>query len=63
MTNSVRVRSQVAVLRRTMKETPDPEHAVQEKRYLKSPLKVFGTSLPFPDKLARDFRKANGTVE
>ncbi len=42
-----------------MKSGGNPERAVQEKRYLKSPFKFFGTSLPYTDKVAKEFREEN----
>lgn len=53
------IRKQLASFRKTLKNNADPERAVQEKRYLKSPFKFFGTSLPFADRTAKKFRKAN----
>ncbi len=56
------IRRQLTSFRRMIKENADPERAVHEKQYLKSPFKFFGTSVPFTDKLAKDFRKANRDV-
>ena len=53
------IRQQLILFRKIMKQNRNPERALHEKRYLKSPFKFFGTSVPFTDKLAKDFRKAN----
>jgi 3-methyladenine DNA glycosylase AlkD len=45
--------------REKMKSGGSPERSFQEKRYLKSPFKFFGTSLPYTDKVAKEFRKEN----
>ncbi len=52
-------RKQLIIFRRRMKENADPERAVNEKRYLKSPFKFFGVSLPLTEKLAKEFRRCN----
>lgn len=57
------IRQQLIFFRGLMEENENPERAVQEKRYLKSPFKFFGTSVPFTDKVAKDFRKANRDAE
>jgi len=53
------LRKQLARFRRIMKAGGDKERAVFEKAYLKTPYKCFGTSLPFTDKMAKEFRKQN----
>ena len=45
--------------RRSMRASHDPERAKQEKRYLKSPYRFFGVSVPLLRKLAKDFRLKN----
>jgi 3-methyladenine DNA glycosylase AlkD len=50
---------QLSLFRETMKSGSHRERAVYEKAYLKSPYKFFGTSLPFADKIAREFMKQN----
>jgi 3-methyladenine DNA glycosylase AlkD len=52
------IRKQLASFRKTLKDYTNPERAVNEKRYLKSPYKFFGVSLPFTDKMAKEFKKA-----
>ncbi len=52
-------RKQFTIFRKLLRENANPERAVNEKRYLKSPFKFFGTSVPFTDKLARDFKKSH----
>lgn len=42
-----------------MRAAGNPERAVQEKRYLKSPFKFHGVSVPSADRIARDFMKKN----
>lgn len=49
----------MAAFRKTLKDNYNEERAVNEKRYLKSPYKFFGVSLPFTDKMAKEFKKAN----
>jgi len=49
----------LAAFRKTLTDHADRERAVNEKRYLKSPYKFFGVSLPFTDKMAKEFRRAN----
>lgn len=49
----------LSIFRKKMQSGGNSERAVQEKRYLKSPFKFFGTSLPYADKTAREFRKEN----
>jgi 3-methyladenine DNA glycosylase AlkD len=53
------IRKQLTLLRKQLKDNANPERAVQEKRYLKSPYKFIGTSLPFADKISKEFRKVN----
>jgi 3-methyladenine DNA glycosylase AlkD len=47
----------LSIFREKMESGGSSERAVQEKRYLKSPFKFFGTSLPYADKVGREFRK------
>lgn len=49
----------LSLFREKMKSGGSPERAAQEKRYLKSPFKFFGTSLPYADNVAGEFRKEN----
>ena len=53
------VNEYLSIFREKMKSGGGSERALQEKRYLKSPFKFFGTSLPYADKVAKDFRKEN----
>lgn len=53
------IQKQLGLLRKELKKYFNPERAVQEKRYLKSPFKFFGVSLPLTDKIAKEFRKSN----
>jgi 3-methyladenine DNA glycosylase AlkD len=57
------IRKKLDNLRSAIKTGGDPERAVNEKRYLKSPFRFFGTSLPFTDKTARAFRKENPDLD
>ncbi len=53
------IRKQMASFRKTLKDNYNQDRAVNEKRYLKSPYKFFGVSLPFTDKMAKEFKRAN----
>lgn len=53
------VRQELINFRKLMKENANPDRAVNEKRYLKSPFKFFGLSLPLTNKIAKEYRKAN----
>jgi 3-methyladenine DNA glycosylase AlkD len=55
-------RKQLALFRETLKDNADQERAVYEKKYLKSPFKFFGISLPFTDKMAKEFKRANKDI-
>ena len=50
---------QLRCFRKIMKAGGDKERAVFEKAYLKTPFKCHGASLPFTDRMAKDFRKQN----
>jgi 3-methyladenine DNA glycosylase AlkD len=45
--------------RQQFKRLADPERAAQEKRYLKSPFKFYGVSVPQMRAVARQFRREN----
>ncbi|MBI5025291.1 MAG: DNA alkylation repair protein [Nitrospirae bacterium] len=53
------IKKHLDAFRKRMEANFNSERAIQEKRYLKSPFKFFGTSLPFADKLAKEFRRTN----
>ena len=53
------IQAQLARFRKIMKAGGDKKRAVFEKAYLKTPYKCFGTSLPFTDRVAKEFRKQN----
>lgn len=53
------LQKQLRRFRKIMKAGGDKERAVFEKAYLKTPYKCFGTSLPFVDRIAKEFRKQN----
>ena len=57
------IRKKLDNLRSAMKAGGDPERAVNEKQYLKSPFRFFGTSLPFTEKTARAFKKENPVLD
>jgi 3-methyladenine DNA glycosylase AlkD len=59
MEKAYTLQSQIERFRKLMKAGGDKYRAVHEKAYLKSPYKFFGTSLPFADKTAKEFRKQN----
>lgn len=52
----------LAAFRKTLGENHDPVRAANEKRYLKSPYKFFGVTLPFIEKMAKDFKKESKAV-
>jgi 3-methyladenine DNA glycosylase AlkD len=45
--------------RKEMRKIHDPERAIKEKQYLKSPYRFFGVSVPFLRKLANTFKRNN----
>jgi 3-methyladenine DNA glycosylase AlkD len=53
------IEKQLRRFRKIMKAGGSQERAVFEKAYLKTPYKCFGTSLPFADGVAKEFRKQN----
>lgn len=53
------VNDQIALLRNALKKHSNKERAVNGKRYLKSPYKFFGVSIPITEKIAKEFRKSN----
>jgi 3-methyladenine DNA glycosylase AlkD len=53
------IQKQLDIFKKTIKANANPDRAVQERRYLKSPFKFFGVSLPLTDKIAKEFRKSN----
>ena len=57
------ITNQLGSFRKLMEANADKERSINEKRYLKSPFKFFGISLPVTDKIAKDFRKANPNAE
>lgn len=54
---------QIGSFRKLLEVDADKDRAINEKRYLKSPFKFFGVSVPITDKLAKGFRKANPNAE
>lgn len=54
---------ELACFRKALRAAHDPERARNEKRYLKSPYKFFGVSVPFIKRMARDFKRANGDLD
>jgi 3-methyladenine DNA glycosylase AlkD len=53
------IKTQLDIFRKTLEKNVNEERAVNEKRYLKSPYKFFGVSVPFTDKMARQFIREN----
>ncbi|HWR90060.1 MAG TPA: DNA alkylation repair protein, partial [Dissulfurispiraceae bacterium] len=53
------ISAHLAAFRQDLRAAHNPERAANEKRYLKSPYKFFGVTVPFTDRLARDFRKTH----
>ena len=52
----------ISRLRQQFKDLADPERAAQEKRYLKSPFKFYGVSVPKIRAVARQFKQENRGV-
>ncbi|OGW32687.1 MAG: hypothetical protein A2X59_08310 [Nitrospirae bacterium GWC2_42_7] len=57
------IKTQLGIFRKTLEKNTNKERAVNEKRYLKSPCKFFGVSVPFTDKMAKEFIKDNKDAE
>jgi 3-methyladenine DNA glycosylase AlkD len=57
------IKTQLDIFRKTLEKNVNKERAVNEKRYLKSPYKFFGVSVPFTDKMAKVFIKENKNAE
>ncbi|MFA4830102.1 MAG: DNA alkylation repair protein [Thermodesulfovibrionales bacterium] len=53
------INDQIALLRNALKKHSNKARAVNSKRYLKSPFKFFGVSLPITGEIAKEFRKSN----
>lgn len=53
------IQSQLDIFRKKLKADSNKDRAINEKKYLKSPYKFFGVSVPFTDKMAKEFKKAN----
>lgn len=53
------INDQIVLLRNALKKHSNKERAVNSKRYLKSPFKFFGVSLPVTEEIAKEFRKSN----
>jgi len=51
------IQQQLDFFRKTLKNNSDKERAEKEKAYLKSPYKFFGVSVPFINKMAKEFRR------
>lgn len=62
MTAQGDINRQLASFRKALRENSDPARAEYEKRYLKSPHNFFGVTVPFINKMAKEFRKANGAA-
>jgi 3-methyladenine DNA glycosylase AlkD len=56
------VENAISRFRQQLKELADPERAVQEKRYLKSPFEFYGVSVPRIRTVARQFRRENRDI-
>lgn len=54
-----KIKKQLAAFRKAFRENADPERAKNEKRYLKSPYRFFGLTVPFIARTAKEFRRAN----
>lgn len=53
------IQEQLDSFRKILKDNANKYRAVNEKRYLKSPYKFFGVSLPFTKKMAKEFKRSN----
>lgn len=51
--------NQLSEFRKRLREAADPVRAANEKRYLKSPYKFYGVTLPFIERMAKEFKKEN----
>jgi len=54
--------SALTMLKKELKNAGDPDRAVQEKRYLKSPFRFHGVSVPATDTIARTFKKRHPSI-
>ena len=52
----IKIKSQLASLRKELKKHSNADRAVNEKRYLKSPYRFFGVSIPITEKSQKSFR-------
>jgi len=55
----IKIKRQLASLKKELKKHSNADRAVNEKKYLKSPYKFFGVSIPITEKIAKEFRKSN----
>ncbi|MEW6571872.1 MAG: DNA alkylation repair protein [Nitrospirota bacterium] len=63
MNEFVDINKYLSAFRNMLNENSDPKRAAKEKSYLKSPFKFFGVTLPFIEKMARDFKRANKDID
>ena len=56
-------KNQLTYFRKKLKDNSNKERAINGKRYLKSPHKFFGVSLPVTGMIAKEFRKLNPKAE
>ncbi|KJR43048.1 DNA alkylation repair enzyme [Candidatus Magnetoovum chiemensis] len=54
--------NQIALFREIFTANYNKERAVKEKSYLKSPFEFYGVSVPFTDKMAKEFKKKNPAI-
>lgn len=57
------IEAQLSSVRKILKENSDPERAINEKKYLKSPYKFWGISVPFTERMAKEFKRSNKDAE
>ncbi|MEK7307705.1 MAG: DNA alkylation repair protein, partial [Nitrospirota bacterium] len=53
------IKKQIKSFGKVLKNNSNKERAINEKKYLKSPHKFFGVSLPFTNRMAREFINSN----
>ena len=57
------INKNLAAFRKKLRENSNPQRAEKEKAYLKSPFKFFGIPVPFMEKMAKNFKRANKGID
>lgn len=60
---SADIKKHIALFRNKLAKNSNPERAIKEKSYLKSPYKFFGVTVPFIAGMAKEFKKINGDID